>query len=158
MLSDIIAAYRLLKPDKSKDKQLVQSQLVTLVEHRRESCARLWGSLWRWLDDIGHLEGESQKEALLKDKLNELHATITQTAPEIGALVSSDTFLCLAALQIALNRKRVSVDDVADCAREVRAALLPDNPDSGGRGKWGLLMLLRDEIGSNALAASALLT
>jgi len=158
MISDALALYRALKPDKSKDKELIQAQLVDLVARRREPCARLWGSLWRWVDEVGQLRSDQPGSSTeFRNKLADLRTVLSHALPDVGPLVSFDTFVCLADLYVALGAK---TDDTASLNKQldkVKLALQPGGSETAGRSRWGLLMLLRDEIGSNALAASMIL-
>ncbi len=102
---------------------------------------------------------EKARSGTCWQKLNDLRALVNDTAPAIGALVSVDTLICLGEPQIVLNKNaRADADELGSRMQAVRAAINPTNSMDGPRSRWGLLMLLRDEIESNALAASALLT
>jgi len=132
------------------DKDRVQEQLQPILEERFKPCQNLWPHLWSFIENPD--PSDKDIEALGK--------VVSDFIRVSGALVSLPFLQALLQLQVELQDIKVG----EDLARSLKIGmvkkkhLLPSaEKDAKGNevGRPGLLLLLRDEIGSNARSASS---
>jgi hypothetical protein len=164
----------------SKDKPLAQEQLQPVLQRRFEPCLELWKALWNWADDTMKAEAAadvqeaaSPEEMLAKsasgyydqDAFDRLSQTVDRFLVDNGALVSLRCLGALWELRKALRKPILPSDDESHNlskrvkVREVMGLLFPstkkDWKGSEEAKEPGLLLLLRDELGSNAVSAAS---
>ena len=139
-----------------QDKERAQEQLAPVLERRLEPCLELWKDLWQFGDDVQ--QRQKRKEAFLADDdLRRLLTRVDAFMLECGALISPACLVSLAKFQVGLRAIDLREDEllVGAKVRELFKQLFPWS-EKDGNGKLvqnpGLLMLLRDEIGSNTRA------
>lgn len=134
------------------DKDRVQEQLKPVLEQRFKPCLELWPRLWTFVENA---------EPGDKD-IDDVSKAIGDFLRDQGALLSIAFFDALFELRTSLRDAKTG----DDLARSVKVDaiksrnLLPSTfTDAGGNKvpRPGVLLLLRDEIGSNARSASSAL-
>lgn len=144
-----------------QDADRAQEQLKPVLERRLQPCLELWKDLWQFGDDLQ--QRQKRNETLLTDDdIRRLMRRVDSFMHECGALISYPCLAPLAKFQAGLRGINLGEDEIllGAKARELYKQLLPWS-EKDGTGKVvqnpGLLMLLRDEIGSNTRAASSAL-
>lgn len=148
-----------LASNSAKDKTLAQEQLRPALERRFEPCLELWRNVWKWVDDFKRSasKGEDIVAFATDEKFAELAAVVDPAITAIGGLVS---FECLQSLERLQKELRSAVKD--DLHRQVKFGtvirlIYPSGKKVDERADVALLLLLRDEIGSNIRSASSAL-
>jgi hypothetical protein len=128
-----------------------QLQLDRILERRFEPCMALWEILW---DFSRKAEARSVE---LKD-VQDLSEALNLFVRTNGILVS---FACLKSLlQLQSNIARLlnsSAENFSVFLPEVYQVLVPVSQKGNNEAAPGLLMLMRDQVGSNFKSASAML-
>lgn len=144
-----------------QDKDRAQEQLKPVLERRLQPCLELWKDLWPLAADLQ--KRQKRGESLLTDDdIHRLCQRVDSFMHECGALISVTFFAALAKFQVALRDMDPDDDETLRKAKVVKLCnqLFPSRErDDEGEvvQNPGLFMLLRDEIGSNARAASSAL-
>lgn len=163
----------------SKDKPLAQSQLQPVLERRLEPCIELWKVLWKWMDHNSKAEQAFNNRLLQANteieemgrssfydeiEFEPLSDAVEKFLIDYGAVVS---YRCLAAMTILQNTLRMPVETRDEYGLNekkhkviaVMNLLVPSTSKDWKGNKEtkepGILLLLRDEIGSNALSAAS---
>lgn len=117
--------------------------------------------MWQFADDLQ--KRQKRKESLLTDDdIRRLSQRVDSFMHEYGALISVPCLAALGQFQVGLRGMDPDDEEIVRGVRvrELYKQLFPSS-EKDDKGKVvqnpGLLMLLRDEIGSNARAASSAL-
>jgi hypothetical protein len=146
-----------------KDRDHTQEQLKPVLERRFEPCVKLWQDLWHLADNAQkgfQIAGATQAaiDARAYDEIRALSERVDSFMQEYGVLVSVPFFLALVKLQKSLRDFDPNADEivrrgkVSDLLTQLFPSTEKDKKGNVVGQKPGLLMLLRDEIGSNAKA------
>ena len=137
--------------DDPQAKDRGQVQIDRILERRFEPCIALWGALWDFSQDAQAGRIEIKDVQVLSDTLNLFLRTN-------GILVSFSCLKSLLQLQSSIADLIKHSDDPLNIfLRNVYDNLLPTQKTANTEASPGLLMLLRDQVGANFSAASALL-
>ncbi|HET8609506.1 MAG TPA: hypothetical protein VFM11_07180 [Burkholderiales bacterium] len=134
-----------------EDRDHAQEQLKPVLERRFQPCLELWPHLW----EFGVSPDANDKQ--IADLSNKIGAFLKES----GALVSFSCLRALVEFQAALK----AIEPGDDLAHDVKVSackkLLVPSTEKDNKGnavtRPGLLLLLRDEVGSNARSASSAL-
>lgn len=143
----------------AEDKERAQEQLKPVLERRFEPCRELWKIIWQFADNM-----QKKKEGFPNDEeICQLSENVDSFVHDYGVLISSPCLVALLQFQISLREIVPCEEDLMRSGnlRSIYMQITP-SPAKDEKGKVvgrnpGLLMLLRDEIGSNARAAFSVL-
>jgi hypothetical protein len=137
----------------AQDKEIAQRQLEPILELRLQPCLELWKVLWKAADELTRLGADPAvlASAATDQFFQSLAAVVDQALVDVGGLVSWDCFRALLQLQTALRADASNEVYRRHKAKEVMEALV------GRKDAPGLLVLLRDQIGSNSRSATSVL-
>jgi len=124
-----------------------QEQLKPVLDRRFQPCLELWKDLWQFADNAPKsiLDIPANYGVVVSQLLQKVDSFLHEN----GALISYPTLVALSKFQKSLQKFDPSVStQVVELLKQVYPSSEKDH---------GLLLLLRDEIGSNAKAASSIL-
>lgn len=137
-----------------QEKDRAQAQLERILEQRFHYCVALWEDLWLFMTKA------DQKEAARED-LQALHDRLDKFLESAGILVSLDCFKALVELRSELADVIAIRDDLVIPPGTAKAVkrLVPHTVEKRGKpiDMPGLLMLLREQVGSNLDSVSSTL-
>lgn len=134
-----------------QDKDRAQSQLDRVIDRRFNPCIEFWEILWDFAEKVNSNSVES-------NSLENLSESTSSFIKSNGALVSLPLLQALFEFKSALDE--LPLNPPADFLQKIRINkifnhLLPQSDSESGKENPGLLLLLRDQIGSNTNSASA---
>jgi hypothetical protein len=155
------SVFELFAGGSAQDKDRAQEQLKPVLERRLQPCLELWQEVWQFADN-GLQKGQAN-QAQADDDIRRLSQRVDSFLHDYGALISVPCLVALSRFQNSLRDIDPDSDEFTRQVkvRELHKQLFP-SPEKDAKGKVvgqnpGLLMLLRDDIGSNARAASSTL-
>lgn len=143
-----------------EEKAHAQEQLRPVLERRFEPCLELWKDLWQFAEDAR----EGIQNGRVDDKVERLGQRVQEFLHENGALVSYPGLRALIQFRDTLREFKAGEDELIHRGRVLRLfeQIFPfDEKNKKGEVTGtspGLLLLLRDELGSNASAVSSVAT
>ncbi|HEY0765566.1 MAG TPA: hypothetical protein VGD61_24520 [Pyrinomonadaceae bacterium] len=136
-----------------QEKDRAQEQIQPVLDRRFDPCIELWRQLWQF-GDTDDLEGESSA-----DDIANLRKTVDEFMHQWGALISVECLVALSRFQQELRKLHNTEDESDKMVRlnHLKRLLFPGSVTVNGKQveHMGLLLLLRDQLGSNLRAASS---
>jgi hypothetical protein len=137
-----------------EEKDRVQEQLKTVLDGRFNPCIELWRELWQF----GYAEDLKGEDGSSNDDTTRLSKTVDEFMHQWGALISIECLAALSRFQEDLREVRDTKDELYKSVAlgHLKKQLVPwsEKVDGNGVNHPGLLLLLRDQLGSNSRAAS----
>ena len=158
MLHEITKSVIDLIVESPEEKDRVQEQLKTVLDGRFNPCIELWRELWQF----GYAEDlKKGEDGSSNDDTTQLSKTVDEFMHQWGALISIEFLAALSRFQKDLREVRNNGDELYKLAAKghLKKQLVPwsEKVDGKGVNHPGLLLLLRDQLGSNSRAASSAL-